>query len=109
MADTQAELASLDLLIENLERALAEQNWEELGELSEKIKPTVEPLMLALEEGRLDATPVHSRLEQLHCFVDAADKGAHRARTEAQNALKEVTRNRSAARTYQNVSSNRSK
>jgi hypothetical protein len=65
--------------------------------------------MRALESGKLDATPVHTRLEQLHRFVDAADKGAHHARTEAQEALKEVTRNRSAARTYQNVSSNRGK
>lgn len=109
MAGMQVELASLDSLIADLESALADQNWEELGQLTGQIKPAVEPLLLALEAGRIDATPIHNRLEQLHRYVEAADKSAHCAKKEAQDALKEVNRNRSAAHAYQNVSLNRPK
>ncbi len=109
MAGMQAELASLDSLIADLESALADQNWEELSQLNGLIKPTVEPLMLALETRRIDATPIQNRLEKLHRFVEAADKSAHLARKEAQDTLNEVNRNRSAAKAYQTVSINRPK
>jgi hypothetical protein len=109
MAAMQAELADLDSLIENLESALADQNWGELSQLNGQIKAAVEPLMLALKAGQIDATPIHNRLERLHRFVDAADKSAKLARKEAQEALNEVNRNRSAAKAYQTISSGRSK
>lgn len=105
MAGMQAELTNLDSLIASLEGALAEQDWEGLGQLTERIKPAVEPLMLALEAGRIDATPIHHRLERLHRYVEAADKSAHVAKKEAQAALKEISRNQSAAHAYQNISS----
>lgn len=109
MGDMQAELTNLDSLIADLESALADQNWEALGQLTGQIKPAVEPLMLALEAGRIDATPIQQRLEQLHRYVEAADKSAHCAKKEAQDALKEVNRNQSAAHAYQNISSNQPK
>lgn len=109
MADTQADFDNLDRLMTALGRALSDQNWEELSRLNSQVKPTVEPLMAALEAGEVEAEPVRLRLEELQQFVDAANAGATRARREAQDQLKGVNQNRSAAKAYQNVSSNRSK
>lgn len=109
MAGPQTHLDNLDRLMADLDRALADQDWETLGELIGRVKPAVEPLMAALESGQLDATRVRSRLEELQQFIDAANEGAARARAEAQTALKGVNRNRSAAKAYENVSSGRPK
>jgi hypothetical protein len=48
-------------------------------------------------------------LQELQQFIDAADESARIARKEAEDGLKGVNRNRSAAKAYQNVSSNRPK
>lgn len=109
MADPQAHLAQLDELIAQLGRALANQDWEAMARLNEQVKPTIAPLMAALEAGEIDAEPVRLRLEELQQFIDAADRSARAARQEAEEGLKGVNRNRSAARAYQKVSSNPSK
>jgi recombinational DNA repair ATPase RecF len=109
MADLQAQLDHLDQLLADLGRALADQDWEAMSELNNRVKPAIEPLMAALEAGELEPEPVRLRLEELQQFIDAADESARLARKEAEDGLKGVNRNRSAAKAYQNVSSNRPK
>jgi len=109
MADPQAHLDHLDRLMADLGRALAEKDWDAMAELNEQVKPAVEPLMAALEAGEVDSEPVRLRLQELQQFIDAADESARMARKEAEDGLKGVNRNRSAAKAYQNVSSNRPK
>ncbi|MCL7945037.1 SOS cell division inhibitor [Marinobacter sp. ATCH36] len=100
------QLEAVDTLVGHLKTALAEKNWEELARLNELVKPTIEPVMAALEAGELSPEPVRERLATLQSFCDRANISANEARAEAQKALKEVNQNRSAAKAYQNVSSN---
>ncbi|MBQ0834630.1 SOS cell division inhibitor [Marinobacter sp.] len=107
--ELQYHLDSVDQLLADLGCALAEQNWDTLVSLNEKIKPALEPLMLALEAGQLDSELVRTRLEELRQFTDAAGESAIRAKAEAELALKGVNRNHSAAKAYQNISTSRPK
>ncbi len=109
MADTRACLDKVDQLLADLGRSLADQDWESLTELCGQVKPAVEPLIQGLESGDLEAEPVRTRLQELQQFLDAANDGAGRARQEAADALKGIHRNSSAAKAYQNISSNRPK
>jgi len=109
MADSPVHFEHLDQLLADLGTALAREDWEELARLNASVKPTVEPLMVALEAGEVEADLVRQRLEELQQFVDAANESAPRARSRAESELRDVTRNRSAARAYQNVSSDRPK
>jgi len=109
MADTQACLDKVDELVADLGRALADQDWESLTVLCGQVKSTVEPVIQGLEAGVLEAEPVRTRLQELQQFLDAANDGAARARTEAVEALKDINRNSSAAKAYQSISSNRPK
>ncbi|MGM0953527.1 MAG: SOS cell division inhibitor [Pseudomonadota bacterium] len=109
MADSQALLEQLDNLKAELDAALEAQDWDALVELNARIKPAVEPLMVALENKEMDPAEVRERLEALNEFVEAADKAAVKAREEARESLQGVSQNRSAARAYQNVSSGRPK
>lgn len=103
------QLEAVDTLVEHLKTALAEKNWEELSRLSKLVKPTIEPVMTALEAGELAPEPVRERLATLQTYCDRANISANAAKAEAQQALKDVNQNRSAAKAYQNVSSNRPK
>ena len=107
--ELQASLDSFDDLMAELGRALADQDWDALVGLNEQVKPAVEPLMRSLEAGQVDAEPVRTRLEELRQFLDAAGEGATRAKAEAEQALKGVNRNRSAAKAYRNVSTTQPK
>ena len=109
MAQSQTPLEALDDLKDRLDAALAERDWDALVELNHKIKPAVEPVMVALENQELDADEVRERLEALNRFVEAADKAAVEAREEARESLQGVNQNRNAARAYQGVSSGRPK
>jgi flagellar protein FliT len=100
------QLEAVDNLIEHLKTALAEKNWDELSRLNELVKPTIEPVMVALEAGEVGSEPVRERLAALQTFCDRANISANEAKAEAQEALKGVNQNRSAAKAYQNVSLN---
>ncbi|GGC75514.1 SOS cell division inhibitor [Marinobacter halophilus] len=104
MADSHALLESLDQLRSELNQALADQNWEQLAELNARVKPTIEPLMLELEAGRIDPALIRDRLEALNEFVESANQVAVKARDEARESLKGVNQNRKASRAYENVS-----
>lgn len=109
MAATSPHMQALDHLIHALEESLNDRDWDRLAELNSEVRATVEPVMAQLESGELDAELVRERLARLQTFCDAASAGASEARSEAEQALKGVNRNRSAARAYQNVSTNRPK
>ncbi len=99
-------LAALDTLLDHLRTALKEKNWDELSRLNQLVKPTVDPMMRAVEAGELDAAPLRHRLSELQTFCDRANISAKEAKAEAKAALAGVDQNRKAARAYQNVSSN---
>lgn len=109
MADPQTLLKELDALKLQLDGALDAQDWDLLVELNGKIKPAVEPLLVALENGEMDPAEIRQRLEALNEFIEAADKAAVQAREGARQSLKGVNQNRNAARAYENVSTDRRK
>lgn len=96
----------IDTLLVHLQTALKEQDWDELSRLNQLVKPTIEPVMVALEAGELDPEPVRQRLAELQTFCDRANNSANQAKAEARAALEGVNQNRSAARAYQKVSAN---
>ena len=109
MAESQSPLQELDDLKSRLDAALAEQDWDALVELNQRIKPTVEPVMAALKHQEVDPEEVRVRLEALNRFIETVDQEAVQARDEARQSLKGVNQNRNAARAYQGVSSGRPK
>ena len=109
MANGEQELRALYRLIEALEQSLEYRELDRLTELDSRVRDTVAPVMTLMESGQLDANSVTERLKRLQAFCDNAEAGAKQARSEAEQALKGVNRNRNAARAYQNISSNRSK
>lgn len=98
-------LARLDQLLEHLQQALKDQDWELISRLNPEIKPAIEPLLSALEQNRFPADTLRSRLRQMQEFVDAADSAARQAKAAARLELQEINRNSSAARAYSKVSS----
>lgn len=105
----QAYLDNFDQLMADLGRALADQDWDALVQLNGQVKPTIEPLMTSLEAEQADPEVVRTRIEELRQFLDAAGEGATRAKSEAEQALKGVNKNRSAAKAYHNVSTTQPK
>jgi hypothetical protein len=107
MAADHPAMAHLDQLLEHLQQALKDQNWELISRLNPEMKPAIEPLLEALEQEQLPAETVRSQLQRVQAFVDAADSSARQAKAAAQQELKEVNRNSSAAKAYHKVSSSR--
>ena len=103
---TENRFEGIDILIRDLKTALSEKDWDELARLTQLVRPTVDPLMGALESGELDPEPVRTRLAEIQGFCDRADISANEAKTEARNALEGINQNRSAAKAYQSVSHN---
>ena len=99
-------LDAIDTLIDHLKEALARKDWEEITRLNQLVRPTIDPVMSALEAGELNPDPVRERLARLQTFCDQASAAAEEAKDEARQALEGVNQNRSAARAYQNVSLN---
>lgn len=99
-------LDAIDTLISHLSEALLRKDWEEMARLNQLVRPTIDPLMSALEAGEIKPEPVRERLARLRTFCDQASASAEQAKDEARQALEGVNQNRSAARAYQNVSLN---
>ncbi len=97
-------IADLDALIEQLQQALSSADWDTIAELNATVPTRVKPVMAAMEQGDLAPSLVQQRLEQLQQFCDQAQIGAEHTRAEALRALKDVSRNQSAARAYRDVS-----
>ncbi len=108
MAENNPALLNLDQLLEHMQQALKDQDWDLIARLNAQVKPAIDPLLGALEQGRLAADTVRIRLQSVQDFVDEADSAARRAKAAAQLELKEVNRNSSAAKAYHKVSSSRS-
>lgn len=106
MADSDTLLCALIQLQNDLQAALDAEDWELLSSLNTKVRPTVDPVMAALEHGQIDAAVVTRKLQELNDFVARADAAATKARDEAKASLQDVNQNRSAARAYRNISSN---
>lgn len=99
-------LDALDRLTGELREALAREDWQLLAELNGQVASTIEPVMQQLERGELSPAGVQKRLQVLQEFCSQADTRAREAKQEAQQALKSVNQNNSAARAYRDISSN---
>lgn len=105
MPELPQELQQLDTRMAELQDALSDKDWQRLGDLNRDIAQSfVEPVMAALEAGRLSPSAVQKRLTLLQAFCDQAEASAREAREEASKALQEVGRSRKAANTYARVS-----
>lgn len=104
MATPNSELELLDARIAELKEALDTRNWDLIGELNTDVPRFIEPVMQALEAGKLSPTAVQKRLEKLREFCDSAESEAREAREEAANALRDVGKNHKAAKAYAKVS-----
>lgn len=102
-------LEQLDDLIDRLRHALATDQWQAVGELAGQVPQQVEPVMTELAAGDLDPGAVQERLSDLQLLCDQAQAGAEGHRAEVLAALKGLSRNRSAARTYEDVSARRNR
>ena len=102
---TENRFDAIDTLIGHLNTALSEKDWDELTRLNQLVRPSLEPVMVALEAGELDPEPVRDRLVALETFCDRANISANNAKAEARSALEGINQNRNAAKAYQNVSS----
>lgn len=102
-------LEQLDALIDELRLALAREYWEGLLRLNESVRRHVEPVMEDLARGDVASEVVAERLQALQEFVEAGQQKAGLARDSLRTTLGEVSRNRTAAQTYQTVSSRRSR
>lgn len=102
---TEDRLDAIDTLIDHLKTALSEKDWDELSRLTQLVRPTIEPVMVALEAGELDPELVRDRLARLQTFCDRANNSANDAKAEARQALEGMNQNRNAAKAYQTVSS----
>lgn len=102
-------LEDFDQLMVDLGNTLVDHDWDALVSLNDRVKPTTEPLITALEAGLVEPESVRMRLEELRQFLDAAGEGAALAKAEAEQALKAINRNSSAAKAYQNISTPRPK
>ncbi|HDZ38095.1 MAG TPA: SOS cell division inhibitor [Marinobacter sp.] len=102
-------LENFDQLMVDLGSTLADHDWDALVSLNDRVKPITEPLITALEAGLVEPESVRMRLEELRQFLDAAGEGAALAKAEAEQALKGINRNSSAAKAYQNISTHRPK
>lgn len=74
MTTPQSHLDTLDHLLAELGRALAEQDWSRLSELNARVPAAVAPAMAALRSGELDAEAVRTRLSELQQFVEEANR-----------------------------------
>lgn len=102
-------LEQLDTLIDDLRQALATSNWDEVNRLNALVQPAIAPVMAQMEAGELQPDLVRERLADLQAFCDEAEACAKEARAEAEKALKDINRNRAAARSYADVSDRRPK
>ena len=107
MAADHPAMVHLNRLLERLQQALKDQSWELISRLNPEMKPAIEPLLEALEQGQLLAETVRGQLQRVQAFVDAADSSARRAKAAAQHQLTEINRTSSAAKAYHKVSSSR--
>jgi len=97
-------LEQLDVLIDEMRLALTREDWETLLELTLAVTHRVEPVMEELSRGELSPEVVAERLQELQLFVETGQQKAGFARDTLRKTLSDVSRNRNAAKTYQNVS-----
>lgn len=80
-------LESLDQLIDDLRHALTTSNWSEVARLNARIRPTVVPVMAAMEAGDVEARVVNERLDDLQTLVCEAGLRAKAACSEIKDSL----------------------
>ncbi|WP_166265118.1 SOS cell division inhibitor [Marinobacter caseinilyticus] len=102
-------LEQLDTLIDDLRHAIVTENWETLARLDGRVQACIEPVMAEFEAGERSPSVVQERLQQLQTLCDDAEAGARKTKATILQTLKEVTSNRKAAQTYQDVSVRRPK
>jgi septation ring formation regulator EzrA len=102
-------LEELDNLINEIESAVVVRDWEGVGNSIATVKEHVEAVMRDLDRGEVSYSLVQNRLARLNAMCDRAEQGAESSKAEALATLKGLSRNRNAARSYEDVSVRRSR
>ncbi|WP_404361807.1 SOS cell division inhibitor [Marinobacter sp.] len=102
-------LEQLDTLIDDLRREITKEDWEAVTSLNGRVASRVEAAMSELAAGDISAEAVEERLTDLQALCGQAERGARSAREEILATLKGLNQTRSAARSYEDISTRRSR
>jgi len=89
---TEDRFHAIDTLLVHLKTALSEQDWEEIAKLNQLVRPTIEPVMTALEAGELDQSRSVSVLLDCRRFAIVPIIRRIRPRPKRRKRLKGLTR-----------------
>jgi hypothetical protein len=98
-----APLDTLDTLISDFRQALAADDPDALIGINGQVRHCVEEATAEMRAGRVAEEALRDKLVMLQKLTAQATRGAEEARAAAEAGLKDVSRNRSAARQYANI------
>lgn len=93
---------SLEGLVDRIQELVTEKRWEELSEIDETARATVERALSQAREQGEDEARVRALVEQLVELFDQARRGAEQERDEAERGLRDTSRTQRAANAYLN-------
>lgn len=96
-------LDTLDTLILEFRQALETKDLDVLARINERVRPCVEGTIAGMRAGEISEDAMSERLTTLQTLTAQASSGAGEARAAAEAGLKDVSRNRSAARQYADI------
>ena len=95
-------IQSLEQLVETVQAMVAGERWDELSELDDSARLTVERATELAREGHADEAHVRQLIEQLVGLYDQARTRAEQERDEAERGLRDTSRTQRAANAYLN-------
>lgn len=95
-------IQSLEQLVERVRELVTEERWEELSELDESARGTVEQATALAGEGNADQERVRTLIQQLLDLYDQARTRAEQERDEAERELRDTSKTQRAANAYLN-------
>lgn len=93
---------SLEELVERIQGLVTEKRWQDLSEIDETARATVEQALSQAREQGEDEARVRALIEQLVELFDQARRGAEQERDEAELGLRDTSRTQRAANAYLN-------
>lgn len=93
---------ALEELVETIQKLVTEEHWDELSELDDSARATVEEAVAHAREYPGDEARVQALIERLVGLFDQARSAAEQEREEAERGLRETSRTQRAANAYLN-------
>ena len=95
-------IQKLEQLVETVRTLVVGERWDELTDLDESARSTVEQATGLAREGKADQARVRGLIEQLVGLYDQAKTRAQEDRDEAERGLRDTSRTQRAANAYLN-------